>query len=115
MIASHNRLISSQAMPTWVVVRNNSLAWAAVDRAALQQYFVRYGPILELEIFDGGSKTSILFKNQVDAEKMVEELTFAWHGPCYFIPGMSYSRLGAYIRPSRNRVSCDLNSFFFRF
>ncbi len=65
-------------MPTWVVVRKHSFAWAAVDQAALRQSFVRYGPILNLENFDEDSKTSILFQNQVDAESMVEELTFAW-------------------------------------
>ena len=94
-------------MPTWVVVRNNSLAWAAVEPTELQQSFLRYGPILELEIFDEGSKASILLQNQVDAENMVEELTFTWHVEL-LIPGISNgSRLGTHIRQSPHRaVSC---------
>jgi hypothetical protein len=63
----------SSTMPTWVVVHNKYFAWAAVDQAALRQSFVRYGLILNLEIFDEGLKASILFQNQVDAENMVEE------------------------------------------
>ena len=53
--------------------------------AALQSSFSHYEPILELNVFDGGSRASILFENVADAESFVEDMTLFFHGPL-FIP-----------------------------
>ena len=91
-------------MSTWVVVRNNRSAWTNVSVAAHKYSFTQYGVILELNVFDNGAKLSMLFEDNSDAERFVDNMTFSYHGPL-FIPGLSYgSRLGAYIRQSRQRV-----------
>jgi hypothetical protein len=48
-------------MPTRVVIRNNHHAWTHVSVAGLQNSFASYGRILETNIFDAGSKASLLF------------------------------------------------------
>ena len=85
-------------MPTWVVIQNNRHEWVNVSVAGLKPSFVSYGHILEANIFDAGSKASLLF------EKMALELTFVWHGQV-LIPGIpNGSRLGAHICQSRHRA-----------
>ena len=91
-------------MSTWAVVRNNRSAWTTVSVAALKNSFTQYGVILELNVFDNGAKASMLFENNSDAERFVDDMTFSYHGPL-FIPGLPYgSRLGASIRQSLQRV-----------
>ena len=79
-------------MPTWVVIRNNRHEWVNVSVAGLKTSFASYGRIPEANIFDAGSKASLLFDNLVDAESFVDEMTFSF-------PGLPFgSRLGASMR-----------------
>jgi hypothetical protein len=80
--------------------------------AALKNSFTQYGVILELNVFDNGAKASMLFEKNSDAERIVDDMKFLYHGPL-FIPGLPYgSRLGAHVRQSRHRaVSCGFLNF----
>ena len=63
-------------MSTWVVVRNNRSAWTNVSVAALKNSFTQYGVILLLNVFDNGAKASMLFENNSNAERFVDDMTF---------------------------------------
>ena len=79
-------------MPTWVIIRNNRHGWVNVSVARVKTFLASYGRILEANIFDAGSKESLLFENLADAESFVDEMTFSF-------PGLPFgSRLGASIR-----------------
>ena len=104
-------------MPTWVSIRNNRGAWDGVNVAALIRAFTNYGPILDMEVFDRGYRTSILFTNHAYALTFVEEMTFSTHGSL-FIPDIPYGqRLGAWTRNRRQRVrmSDNIVRMFFNF
>jgi hypothetical protein len=88
----------SPEMPTWVSVRNNRNAWRSVNVPVLQQSFLRYGNILQIEVFADGARASLVFENDGHADTFVEEMTFSTQGPL-FIPGILYGqRLGDWIR-----------------